>query len=324
MFEYKDIIELISIAYKKLKASVNFDKTQAFLRHKIVVEEEFAGEEEKHVLGIAKAITDLINQDGKEWESLSNRILESISMHSFPKKIADENKNIIFNKKSKKNKVEIEKWQHFIDLPLEGHILGVVWTMFIGKALDSSSSMYEHAYANRLLKDLEHKNSPKLFEPYFTQYESWREHALSEAKRCLKDKQDAIIITMDLTRYFYSVDMIEKDFEQIYDEYKKYAKNDSDTIEGVDKVSIERFLERINILVYRICKRYSDILRQSGDADFADGKNTMLPIGFMPSMILSNWKLKDFDKAIITRINPVYYGRYVDDIIMVDKVEKIS
>ncbi|MDE6605746.1 MAG: hypothetical protein K2K85_07005 [Clostridia bacterium] len=174
------------------------------------------------------------------------------------------------------------------------------------------------------MKDLEHKNSPKLFEPYFTQYESWREHALSEAERCLKDKQDAIIITMDLTRYFYSVDMIEADFAQIYDEYKNYAKNESDTIEGVDKVSIERLLERINNLVYRICARYSDILRQSGDADFADGKNTMLPIGFMPSMILSNWKLRDFDKAIITRINPVYYGRYVDDIIMVDKVEKIS
>ena len=196
--------------------------------------------------------------------------------------------------------------------------------MFIGKALDSSSSMYEHAYANRLLKDLEHKNSPKLFEPYFTQYESWREHALSEAKRCLKDKQDAIIITMDLTRYFYSADMIETDFAQIYDEYMKYVKNDSDTIEGVDKVSIEEFLERINNLVYRICAKYSEILRQSGDADLADDKNTMLPIGFMPSMILSNWKLKDFDKAIITRINPVYYGRYVDDIIMVDKVEKIS
>ena len=118
--------------------------------------------------------------------------------------------------------------------------------------------------------------------------------------------------------------MIETDFAQIYDEYMKYVKNDSDTIEGVDKVSIEEFLERINNLVYRICAKYSEILRQSGDADLADDKNTMLPIGFMPSMILSNWKLKDFDKAIITRINPVYYGRYVDDIIMVDKVEKIS
>ncbi len=324
MFEYNDIIELISIAYKKLKASVNFDKTQAFLRHKIVVEEEFAGEEEKHVLRISKAISDLINQYDEEWEKLSNMILEGISIHSFPKSIVDESKSIIFNKKSKKNKVKVEKWQHFIDMPLEGHILGVVWTMFVGKALDSSPSMYEHAYANRLLKDLEHKNSPKLFQPYFTQYESWREHALSEAKRCLKEKQDAIIITMDLTRYFYSVDMTETDFAQIYDEYKDYTKNENDTIEGVDKVDAEIFLEKINNLVYRICVKFSEILRQSGDMDFTDGINTMLPIGFMPSMILSNWKLRGFDKAIITRINPVYYGRYVDDIIMVDKVEKIS
>lgn len=51
---------------------------------------------------------------------------------------------------------------------------------------------------------------------------------------------------------------------------------------------------------------------------------TILPIGFLPSNILSNWALKPFDDAIIKRLNPVYYGRYVDDIIIVDKVEKNS
>ena len=89
-----------------------------------MVEEEFAGEEEKHVLRISKAISDLIGKDEKEWNELSNMILEGISIHSFPKSIVEESKNIIFNKKSKKNQVEIEKWQHFIDLPLEGHIFG--------------------------------------------------------------------------------------------------------------------------------------------------------------------------------------------------------
>ena len=36
------------------------------------------------------------------------------------------------------------------------------------------------------------------------------------------------------------------------------------------------------------------------------------------------WYLKDFDEAIINGLNPVYYGRYVDDVIIVDKVEKSS
>lgn len=51
---------------------------------------------------------------------------------------------------------------------------------------------------------------------------------------------------------------------------------------------------------------------------------SILPIGFLPSNILSNWRLNQFDRQIIDRWNPVYYGRYVDDIIIVDKVEKIA
>lgn len=31
--------------------------------------------------------------------------------------------------------------------------------------------------------------------------------------------------------------------------------------------------------------------------------------------------MDSFDKSIINRLNPSYYGRYVDDIIIVDKVE---
>jgi len=46
----------------------------------------------------------------------------------------------------------------------------------------------------------------------------------------------------------------------------------------------------------------------------------MLPIGFLPSNILANWYLQKFDKAIINEWNPIYYGRYVDDIIIVDKI----
>ena len=51
-------------------------------------------------------------------------------------------------------------------------------------------------------------------------------------------------------------------------------------------------------------------------------QRTILPIGFLPSNILANWVLTPFDNAIITQLNPVYYGRYVDDMIIVDKVEK--
>ena len=34
--------------------------------------------------------------------------------------------------------------------------------------------------------------------------------------------------------------------------------------------------------------------------------------------------LKNFDKAVLDGWNPVYYGRYVDDVIIVDKIERSS
>ena len=36
--------------------------------------------------------------------------------------------------------------------------------------------------------------------------------------------------------------------------------------------------------------------------------------------MIANWCLKNFDKAVVDGWNPVYFGRYVDDILIVDKV----
>jgi hypothetical protein len=43
----------------------------------------------------------------------------------------------------------------------------------------------------------------------------------------------------------------------------------------------------------------------------------VIPIGICSSPILANWYLRDFDKAVKTQVRPAYYGRYVDDILIV-------
>jgi len=40
--------------------------------------------------------------------------------------------------------------------------------------------------------------------------------------------------------------------------------------------------------------------------------------------VIANWCLKPFDDALTNGWNPLYYGRYVDDILIVEKVEKNS
>ena len=53
---------------------------------------------------------------------------------------------------------------------------------------------------------------------------------------------------------------------------------------------------------------------------FSGTEKNILPIGFLPSNILANYVLKKFDDTIINSWNPLYFGRYVDDIIVVDKI----
>ena len=191
---------------------------------------------------------------------------------------------------------------------VEGHILGVVWLMNIGSKLDKL--VYEKSYGNRIRKKLinelsdEPTFSPYLFEPYFMQYESWRDTALDEAKKYLHQKNDVMILTMDLKRYFYSVDVTQNAFDKMLEDA------------GIDKSDKAKCgLVKLNELMYEIVNTYA---KQFGE-EFE--RRNILPIGFLPSNVISNWCLRNLDKAIIDGWNPVFYGRYVDDILIVDKIE---
>ena len=162
----------MKISYKKLKANVYYDKTLLPLRQNIV-EFELNNLDDKF-----KDMIDLL-QDKSEtnWKIYENKILDSISVLSFPKKLSLPEKNsIIFNKDYEK--IKIDKIQDFIDMSVEGHILGIMWILLIGKEIDAE--IYDHSYGNRLKKTLINKDSeditysPHLFQPYFSQYSTWR------------------------------------------------------------------------------------------------------------------------------------------------------
>ncbi len=313
--------ELVKKAYKKLKCSVYFDKTQLLLRQQLV---DFEG-------GDIDAKLDKIYYalvDDKKWKQLQREILESISYKAFPKSLVDPKKKR--NERNERNdennensvslvtnrvpdEIQVDKLQYFINMSVEGHILGVLWLLVIGWKLDKD--LYENSYGNRLRKliiqELEKDNgeisySPYLFEPYFQQYESWRDSALDLAQNSINKNQDVIVFTMDLERFFYSVDVNKEAFAKIWDE--AVAQNANDT----DKIA-----ERLNSFVQKVISKYSKCCPMPHAGN-------ILPIGFLPSNVLGNWCLKRFDKAVSDGWNPLYFGRYVDDIIIVDKVEKNS
>lgn len=305
-------LERIEIAYKKFKANLYFDKTQLPLRDRVVL---FENE------GIQNKLSELhaALMCDKDWVEYERKILEQIGILLYPKKLKSiSDDTAIFN--ADHIPIEMSAPQFFIDLPVEGHILGTLWVLSVGLALDKNADdnnpggMYEHSYGNRLKKTLINRDSkditysPNLFEPYFTQYESWRDHGLEKAKERLDDKQDALILTLDFKSFYYSVHLEECHFQMF--------------LGRVDNQ--QPWYTRVNDFVFKVICRYSKILKNTigMQSELGIGSRNVLPIGFLPSNILSNWVLSAFDDAIIDRWNPVYYGRYVDDIIIVDKVEK--
>ena len=169
--EHVNTVDLLRRSYKKLKSCVFFDKTQLILRNKIV---KFESENDIELV-FEKLACKLESDDS---QALS-QIYASIDYVSFPKKIksnASENKKgaaFITNISSKHTIVS--ELQYFIDMDVEGYILGIAWILSTGYLLDKQ--IYEHSYGNRLRRNLFDENkentsySPYLFEPYFQQYE---------------------------------------------------------------------------------------------------------------------------------------------------------
>ena len=297
---------LLQQAYKKLKSSVFFDKTQLILRDKIV-EYEVSPEFDSQFKKLSQRI------ETEEWEDIIN----SIDFISYPKatKTVSE-KGFISNWNN--STTEVDKLQYFLDMNVEGYILGVVWLLVIGNKIDNE--IYEHSYGNRMRKNLLDNNghptySPYLFEPYFQQYESWRDTALNYAQKSLNKNQDVVILMLDFQRFFYQVDISQKELTRFVDIIIK----DEDSQFNEEYRKLASGLTRF---VWSVIEKYSNTLREEAP-NLIENRN-VLPIGFHPSNVLSNFALGKFDDALINGWNPIYYGRYVDDIIIVEKVEKNS
>ena len=307
-------VDFFQKANKKLKSSAYYDKTNLYLRDRIA-----CAESETDIDDTLRKLCDALQSDS--WDNYAADILSKIRCIHLPKKIAeasptssDSNKKqgtlILNSRNAKKIYFDKDGIQTFIDMPVEGHILGVVWIMLIGWQLDKE---YTNCYGNRIREKLYNELSdnvtfsPYLFEPYYQKYESWRDKALDIAQEHLK-RDNVLITTLDFTRFYYSVDITTEFMESLL---KKTRFEDSQRIT----------YERMNAFVESVITRYSEIY--FSEIQEASTRK-ILPIGFLPSNVLANECLHKFDSAILDGWNPIYYGRYVDDILIVEKVEKGS
>ncbi|MBR6429103.1 MAG: hypothetical protein IKS43_05560 [Clostridia bacterium] len=304
--------KMILGAYKKLKSYYYYDKTILYNKVKLASWESNQSLMNKSVDELASFMYTM--NDTLDWGYLASK-LRQVRLVPVPKSFIDEedfdNGKLISN--AVPSMKPIKQVNFYISAPVELLILDTIWMLMIGKIAYQGEAISSAAYANKprvsqLYNDCEDLyegidfSSNRLFIPYFKQYSSWRDSAFRMLKERNDKKQDSILISLDIKSYYYSV--IFK-FERLQD----YLNNDK----RLSKIS------KLTAIIQHLYLEYTEELKKYHSnipADCTKGE-CALPIGLHSSMLLANLYLYAFDDSIQTRMSPVYYGRYVDDILLV-------
>lgn len=309
-------------AFHKLKSHIYYDTSELFQRRKLAEFETdvftdnflFDNTYNESLFGIGvkvplekkfDKIVDWINNFGSKKNKLDKR-LDEIGLIFLPKKFNkdDEPKNFVTNQRVS-DAYSCEKVTVFSDLPIELHLVSILWLMVYGYKLDAE--LDNSCAGNRLILNKDKTAIVKgsgLFKPYFTQYQKWRDDSVTEAKRKLQNGNAISFINLDLKDYFYSVKLDFGEVENVIFGKGEYKGNSG--LHEIFKIIHLRFTNKL----FEKKHPYPEL---EGDLD----GRTVLPIGMPSSYVLANWYLREFDKRVNQLIPHVYYSRYVDDILIV-------
>ncbi len=304
----------VELAYRKLKSYIYYDNYDLFSKTKIA---DF--ETDNFSTEYSEDIFDLTTEIDKKIKNIFSEITKSNASDSsfFKSKIANISANIlpksleaindrpgnIYTNKYPISNYKISQLTFFIDAEIELLIISVLWLMKIGYKLEQK--LYDKAYGNRLTLGNNKKvaEGPRLFKPYFKQYQRWRNEAIDKVEELIEKKEDAAIINLDIQDFFYNATISEIKLN------KAVGKLSGSLLE-LHKIFIQinrKYTKKLSNYNY-IKNDYNKILKN---------KEFVLPIGLPTSYVLANWYMDNFDKRILQEVKPIYYSRYVDDILIV-------
>jgi hypothetical protein len=313
--------EDVTNAYNRLKTHVYYDTSDLFIRRRLAIFESNKTSEENifsvnteygdglSFKGLSttldekfEKIASALNEDPSFFDSFLNKMEIRFLPKTFEPIVLPP--NFVTNKRVR-HKYNVQRASAFIDVPVEIHLITVLWLIKYGKYFDRDLS--EYAYGNRLLLNQENSDLIKgscLFKPYYKQYQKWRDNAVSFAKSILESKNDVMFLNLDIKDYYYSVRL---DIDQLMEEKAKNSIPYPNLIELFKRIHI-KFTNELKKLNFPY--NYGKSIKEN---------EIVLPIGLLSSYVLGNYYLQDFDNNVIKKVKPLYYGRYVDDILFVIK-----
>lgn len=176
---------------------------------------------------------------------------------------------------------------------MDFHVLSALWMMEVGDLFDKSLS--ENVYGSRLRRNRFNQiNKLALgsFKPYLKPFRDWRDGGIKAMRSALADDKKVLALTADVSSFYHELNpdfMLDKRFL---------------SLTGIKLNSSHAKLHRLFINALRAWSKQTPL-----------GKG--LPVGLPASAVVANSALLKLDQFIEQQVVPLYYGRYVDDILLV-------
>ncbi|CND77784.1 RNA-directed DNA polymerase [Yersinia kristensenii] len=309
-FISSDFITLsdLYLSYKKSKHEAFYDR----MHPDVLAYAEYEKELSKNLISLLAVLTKVKTAWHKDAEflggyyyipkSLDDSCWDNENDSHFRMTDPDKDWMVRFEKSGRK-KAEA-KYRLIINATINYQIISALWILKVGHKFDNKLDDGS-TYGNRLRKKYTETSSAKevnkecfgLFEIYFNAYKKWRGNGLKKMKQAIGNDININAITMDLASFYHRVS-------------PNFIIRDSFLVSNKINLTLDELL-----LTSQLVESINTWYRST--PDYFIRPEGALPVGLTASKVISNILLNDFDKEIVSGLEPIYYGRYVDDIFLV-------
>jgi hypothetical protein len=176
---------------------------------------------------------------------------------------------------------------------IDFHVFSALWMLRVGHLFDKP--LGDNVYGSRLRRNGKDEiNAMALgsFKPYLKPFRDWRDGAIKAMSSALANKKDVIALTADVSSFYHQLN---PDFMLNAGFHLKAG------------VTLNKDETRLNRLFITALKAWAQ------NTPLQKG----LPVGLPASAVVANAALIELDQFIDRQVVPLYYGRYVDDILLV-------
>lgn len=259
---------------------------------------------EDNLLENLEHLCDRINGDDEDWvvdsEFLGSWILVPKSINPADNEASKPDSGLIFASPD-------DEWTRMIEgdykptaefrlmarCSMDLHVLSAYWMLKVGDRFDETLS--DNVYGSRLRRNRYKKiNEQALgsFKPYLKPFRDWRDGGIKAMSSALASKKKVLALTADVSSFYHELN---PDF-MLDDDFHKLA--------GVELKASDEKLHRLFITAIQAWAQNTPLKKG-------------LPVGLPASAVIANAALLKMDQFIEQQVVPFYYGRYVDDIMLV-------